>query len=151
MKIHAGGEYVRVARKRQRCQQSAVRAAPNADALGINITQPLQILRPCLDISVLRGAAPTAIGRFTKGTPIHNAQPVIDGQHHVTQACQILILGVGVVVVVYVVEPKQHLPWRAAVDEDKRRARLCMALGDKKLAVYFQAIVTLEYDLLWLN
>ncbi len=48
-------------------------------------------------------------------------------------------------------EPEQHLAWRSAVNEDECGAGLCASLGDKKLAMDFQTIVTLECHLPRLN
>src|SRR5215470_18829907 len=155
MKVHTGGKDIGVAGQSQGGEQTAIRASPDADSFGIDIRQTLQIPGPSQNVLVLGRTTPTTISRLAEGAPVHDAETIVYRQHHITQAGQILILSIGVVVVVHVVEGGQHLAYGATVNKDQGRMPLLRAgagsARDKKLPVNLQAIFALECDSLGLN
>src|SRR5205823_6751830 len=119
VKIDAGFKNVGVARQTHGGQKSAVRSAPKTDPLRINIAKVLQKFRARDYILVFGCAAPHRFWRLPKGTPVHDAEPVIHREHGVTFARQILIYCVGVVVILHVMKTEEHLPARSTVREDE--------------------------------
>src|SRR5262249_1349411 len=94
--------------------------APDSDPLSIDIRQALQILSARHHIFVLGRTSPSAVSGLAKRASIHDSEPVVYREHHVAQAGQILILGVSVVVVVHVMDRRQHLRRWPAVNKDER-------------------------------
>ena len=56
---------------------------------------------------------------FAKVQAIADATAIVDGEHNVAEARQILIHRIGVRIVLHGVKAKQHLPTRSAVEENK--------------------------------
>src|SRR5579859_5588373 len=79
---------------------------------------------------------------------IHDAQPVIYREDGVSQAGEILIFSVGVVVVVHVMEAEQHLPAWSAMREDQRGTTSTLVARHEKLSVDRVSIAALEGHLL---
>ena len=121
MKIHATGEDIGVARQSHRSKESAVRTTPYANVLGIDIRKSLQVTRSGDHIFILGGPAPSAVGRLAEGTSVHDSQTIVHRKHHISQAGEILILRVGIVVVVHVMEAQKHLPRWTTMDKNERR------------------------------
>ena len=70
----------------------------------------------------LRAAGRAVVERLAELEPVADAAAIVHRQHDVALAREPLIHRVGVPVVVVVVPAEQHLPARAAVEEDQRRA-----------------------------
>src|SRR5207302_8508070 len=100
-----------------------------SNALRINVLEGLQKFRARDYVLIFGGAAPDRVWRLAKGASVHDAEPVIDREHGVTFAREILILRVGVVVILHVLKPEQHLPDRSAMREDERRPALRLVFG----------------------
>src|SRR5262249_20921901 len=137
-----------VASKTHCREESTVRAAPQPNSLWIDIGQCLEIVHAGKHIVVFRSATPSCVGRLTKVMTIHDAEPVVHRQNCVSQIGKILILGICVVVVVHVVEAKQHLARWSAMSKDQRGTFAHLILWYKKLAVDCEPIAALEGDLL---
>ena len=66
---------------------------------------------------------------------------IVDGEHHVTSAGQILVQGICIIVISHVMPAQKHLTARAAVEEHHRRMPpLRIIRGKKQLAVKGQSI-----------
>ena len=149
VEIDAGFENVGVARQTHGGQKSAVGSAPETDPLRINVVECLQKFRARDHVLVFGCAAPHRFWRLAKGAPVHDAEPVIHREHGVTFARQILIHRIGVVVILHVMKPEQHLPDRSAVREDESGAAFRFVLWREQLAVNFEAVLAFKHHLLW--
>ncbi len=127
VEVDAGAEQIGVARQAESGEQPAVGAAPEADAMRVHLRLLLQEVGARHHVAVLRRAAPGAVRRLAEGAPVHDAEAVVDRQHGIAAAGEVLIHCVGVVVVLHVMEPKQHLPDRSAVGEDQARQGVAAA------------------------
>src|SRR5437870_3451202 len=87
--------------------------------------------------STLRSSSPW-ISRTGECHAATDAAAVINGEHDVALARQILVHGVGVVVIVHVVPAEQHLAARSAVHKNQRAALLAGLKigGQEKLRVH---------------
>src|ERR1700690_3436143 len=119
VQIYAGRKKIRVGGQSHGGQITAIRSAPQANALGVDIGQALQVFSGRHDVFILGTASPSAVGGLAEVPAVHNSCPVIHCQHHVASARQVLIHRVSVLVVVHVVEAKHHLADRSAVDENQ--------------------------------
>ena len=81
------------------------------------VVRPCRYLAPATHLCIqTRRAMRSSAGR---GRPaVHDSQPIIYGEHNVTQARQILIHRIRIVVVVHVMEAEHHLSRGATVGED---------------------------------
>src|SRR5579859_3669171 len=131
VEVHAGSKDIGIAGESHRGKKSSIRASPDADAFGINIREPLEIPGSGHYIFVFCSPAPTAVGGITESPSIHNSQAIVDGKHHISQAGQILIFSIGVVVVVQGMEAQYHLTAGASMDKDERRPRSAMIARDE--------------------
>ena len=119
VEIHAGGKQARSARQPERRQVAAVRPAPQADPRRVDVGARAQIESRALHVVKLTGAARAIIDRLAEVEPVADAAAIVDGEHDVSLAGQVLIHRVRIVVVVHVVPAQQHLPPRSAVHEDQ--------------------------------
>ena len=108
--IDADREDVGIARERLRGQHAAVREAPDADAIRIDVRARLQVLARREHVLVLGVAAAAGVRRGAERLAVADAAAVVHRHHDVALARQPLIDGVGDVVEVHVVVAEQHLP-----------------------------------------
>src|SRR5215469_2891877 len=146
MEVYAGSEQIGIASETHGGEISAVRASPQAVLFRIDDGESLQVFGRSDDVFVFGTTAPSGVERFAKGAAIHDAETVVDRQHNVALARQVLIHGVRVVVVVHVVKSEHHLPDGAAVAEDQCGTGLRTSGGHKELTVNLQAIFAGEDD-----
>jgi hypothetical protein len=117
--------------------------------LRINGVECLQKFRARDHILVFGCTAPHRFWRLAKGAPVHDAEPVIDREHGVTFARQILIHRIRVVVILHVMKTEQHLPDRSAVREDESGPAFFLVFWREQLAMNFQAVFAFKHHLLW--
>src|ERR1700719_3757268 len=96
VEVHTSGENIRVARQAHGGKEPAVAAAPQADACGIDIAAAPEIFSGGDDILIFRGATASAAGSLAKRAAIPNAAAIVDGEHDVAAAGEILVHGVGI-------------------------------------------------------
>src|SRR5207248_2629184 len=125
-----------------------VRSAPKTDPLRINIAKVLQKFSARDYILVFRCTAPHRFWRLPKGTPVHDAEPVIHREHGVTFARQILVHCVGVVVILDVMKTEQHLPDGSAMCENESGPASRFFFWREQLSVNFEAICAFKHHLL---
>src|ERR1035441_5406176 len=77
------------------------------------------------------GAGRPIVDGLAEVEPVADAAAVVDGEHHVSLAGQILVHGVSLVVVIHVVPAQQHLPPRSPVHEDHGRVLLAGRTGGR--------------------
>src|SRR5205085_4028213 len=118
VQVNTGGEEIGIARKAERRQIAAIRAAPETDVLWINRTTLAQILRSRNDVLILGCATRAPVLRFTKRAPVADAAAIVDREHRVAATGEILIERVGVVIVVEIMPAEEHLAHGAAVHKD---------------------------------
>src|SRR6202522_1942447 len=150
--VNSGGKQVGVVRQPHGGQIAAVGSAPQADFLRVYVSQCLEIFSCRNDIFVFGAAARAAIVWLAEVAAIHDAGPIVDRQHDISTARQILIHGIGIVVVVHVVEAEHHLADGAAVNEDQRGTPAASVrfgrLRFEQLSVNFPAVGGFEDYLL---
>src|SRR6185295_347497 len=102
------------------------------------------------DVLIFAGAAAGATRSFAEGPAVADAAAIVDREHDISTASEVLIHRVGIRVVVHVVPAQQHLAHGTAMHEDQRRALVAGfgAVGEKELAVDFEAIGGAEQYLL---
>jgi hypothetical protein len=93
----------------------------------------------------------TLSGGVRKSWPYINAKAVVDRQDSKAQACEILVFGISIMVIVQIIEAQKHLSIWAAVHIDQARSGLRLSLWDKKLTVNGISIFAFEDDLPWNN
>src|SRR5262249_52935095 len=118
VEVDAGGEEIRRLGQRERGEVPAVRAAPGGDAIGIDVGARAEIQTGADDVVHFARAARAVVLRLAELHAVADAAAVIHGQHDVAAAGQVLVHGVRVRVVTHVVPAEEHLPARAAVEED---------------------------------
>ena len=84
-------------------------------------------------------------GASRKASAVAGAAAVVDRQHVIAVRGEMLVHDIGVGIIAGRVEAGQHLPARAAVDEDQRRARPGPAAAEQ-LAVDLDAVGGAEDD-----
>ena len=89
--------------------------------LGSTSGAAAQIQAGAEHVVELARAGGAVVEGFAEVQAVADAAAVVDGQHDVALAGEVLIHRVGVVVVVHVVPAQQHLAARASVEEDQRR------------------------------
>ena len=142
VQIHTGGEQIGIAPEPHGRQISAVASAPESDAPRIHIVPRLQIMPRGDDILVFRCSPPRAARRHAERAPVPNTAAIIQHQHDVSAAREVLIHGVGIRVVVHVMPAQQHLPNRAAVQKNDRRPPFAglEPRGQEKLRVQLEPV-----------
>src|SRR6266446_422401 len=100
MEIHAGGKDVGVARQTEGGEVASVASSPQADTRWVNIGPALKIFSTSDDVFVFAGAAACTARSFTERAAIAYAAAVVDRQHDVAAAGQILVHRVGICVVI---------------------------------------------------
>ncbi len=140
--VYAGGEEVGIARQCLRRQDAAIRQAPDTDAFGVYVGAAVQVFARRQHVLIFRIAALAAARRIAEILAVANAAAIVDRQHDVALIRQILIDGVSHVIEVPVMIAEQHLPLRAAVNEDERGAALAgpQVFGQEELVVELQAV-----------
>ena len=96
------------------------------------------------DVLVFSGTAPNRIRRLAESASVHHSQPIIDREHSVSAAGQVLIHRVSVVVVVHVMEAEHHLADGASMHEDQAGNFTAGIPWKEELAVHSQSIFTFE-------
>src|SRR5579864_5139751 len=150
MEIHSSRENIGIARQAHSGEEPTVATAPQAHAGRIDIAAALQIFSGGDNVLVFRCAAAGPPRSFAKRAAIADATAIVDGQHDIAAAGEILVHGIGIRVVIHVVPAEQHLPDRPAMHEDQRWF-LVARLGvgwKKKLSMNFQAVLSAKSDLL---
>ncbi len=109
----------------------------------------LQELRAGHHVLILRGAGGARVIGMMEGVAVADAEPIVDRQHDEAVSREILVHGVGVAVVIHVVPAEQHLPRRAAVDEDDAGFVAVRARALEELSVHGQAVGGLETSPVW--
>ena len=89
--VDADLEDVGVARERLRRQHAAVRQAPDADAIRIDVGPRLQILAGREHVLILRVAAPARVRRGAERLAVADAAAIVHRQHDVALARQPLV------------------------------------------------------------
>src|SRR5713101_1807693 len=115
MDVYARREQIGIAPQSERGQVAAVTSAPESDAFAVHVAAGLQIFSSGHDVLVFFGAAARAARGFAKGAAVTDSAAVIQREHHVTAAGEILIHGVGIRVVVHVMPAEEHLAHGAAM------------------------------------
>ncbi len=139
MEIDPGGEHVAVPRQRQRGQVTAPATAPDADPRRVDLAARGEPFRPGQHVAIFRGAAARDLGRVAEGAAIAGAAAVIDREHVITLAGEVLVQDIGVGIIERLVEARQHLPARAAMDMDQRRM-LARAAGVEQRGMDHHAV-----------
>ena len=116
----------------ERASASAVRYppydpphAPMRD--GVHVRARAQVQPRAQHIVVLASARGAVVERLAEVESVADAAPIVHREHHVSPAREILVHRVRVAVVVHVVPAEQHLPARAAVEEDDGGMPLALA------------------------
>ena len=116
----AGGEEVGSACQAEGRQVAAVGAAPEADPLRVYVGAVFEIKPGAEHIVELAAARSAVVQSFAKFHAIADAASIVDRQDDEALAGQVLVHRVGVVVVAAIVPSQEHLPPRAAVEEQQR-------------------------------
>src|ERR1700738_3512868 len=150
VEVYPGGEDIRIAREAHGREEPAVATAPKANSRGIDIGAALKVFSSGDDVFVFGGAAAGTPWSFAKGATVADAAAIVDREHNVSAASEILIHRVGIRVVIHVVPAEKHLAYRPAVHEDEGGLLfLSTSIRRKKeLAVNFDAIGGVENYLL---
>src|SRR5207248_3043518 len=90
----------------------------------------------------------TSMLGMMEAVAVADTEAVVHGQDHIAVTGEILVHRVGVAVIIHIVPSEQHLPRRAAMDEDQRR-HLRAAAVLKELALDGPAVSRLEGDGAW--
>ena len=91
-------------------------------------------------VEFTRPASPV-VDRFAKIQAISGAAAIVHREHHEPSAREILVEGIGVVVVPQIMKAQQHLSAGASMEKDDRRLRLiCGIRREKELAVDRQSV-----------
>src|SRR5262249_30223883 len=100
--VDTGGEEIGVTRETHRRKVTAVAAAPEADALGIDVGAGLQIFSGGDDVLIFAGASAGTIRSFTESTAVADAAAIVHRENDVAAIGEILIHRIGIRVVVHV-------------------------------------------------
>ena len=149
VKIDSGSEDVRVARQAERRQITAIRSAPQANSLLVNIITLAKVLRAGHDVLIFRSAARATMLGHAKAAAVADAAAIIHRQDHVAAAGEILIHRVRVVVVIKILPAEQHLPHRPTMHENERGHLARRSCGLEQLSMNFSSISRFEDNLLW--
>jgi len=139
---------MRGARQPECRQVAAVRTAPDADAERIHVGAATQVDTGPEHVLELARPARAVAERLAELQAVADPAPVVDGEDDVAAARQVLIEGVGVVVVLHVVPAEQHLAPRAAVEERDGGplSLLAGSRGQEELAVDLRPVRGQEDD-----
>src|SRR5262249_17120845 len=109
VRIDASSEEIRVAAEAERGEITAVTAAPEPDALRLDLGAALQIFSGGDNVLIFGRATASAPRSFAKCTTVADAAAIVDSKRDVTMVSQKLIHGVGIRVVIHVVPAEEHL------------------------------------------
>src|ERR1700733_5727250 len=102
----------------ERGQVTAVRTAPQADALGVDIGTASKIQARTENVVELTGPSCAIVESFAEVETVADAAAIVDREHDVSEAGEILTNRVRVVVVIHIMPAEEHLAARASVEKD---------------------------------
>src|SRR5438105_3832754 len=147
VEVHARGENIRIAREAHCGQEPAVGAAPQANFFRVHHRKRLEILCRGDNVLIFLRAAWPAFLALAESAAIHNSRAVVDREDDEAARSEVLIFGVGVVIVLHVMKAEHHLPARPAMHEEQGGTSRSASTRDEQLAVNRQPVLSRKNDL----
>jgi len=96
VKIDTRREEIRISRKAERGEITAVTATPQADTRGVHVSARLQIFSGGDYILIFAGTSSSTAGSLAKSAAVSDAAAIVHGEDDVATTRKILVHGVGI-------------------------------------------------------
>ncbi|MBA7705519.1 hypothetical protein ES703_114350 [subsurface metagenome] len=137
VQIHSCGKKLGISGKSQGSEIATVRSSPESDFTGIDFWPFLKIMTSSYNILVLGCPTRSLVRSCAEIEPVPDPGTEIDRKHDISFMSQILVHGIGIVVIPAHVPTQEHLTNRPAVHENCCRSPIprLRIFGEEQLTV----------------